>query len=313
MQDLTHGVPALIATAVLTASMAGAMPQVATPPCGDLATDPCPLALERLCEPESSSGQVTLGSACECACGTGMWATQSTVRTTPTLPVSYMNQMYSSNLTRWLWSTAAFADADHAEASFDLLGSSHLWSIGSFTRRAGASQMTRHREWWVGLGPPCPRLVSLAASGGAIVELGMSCAARPGCSASGSVTIAGSCSSLGKASASLSDKTVHGSVGYRSFEQKMEISGKFGAEIEDNGLGIEGKISSLVQWKLTGDGSVSGSAAYTVTPDRTYCAFTNRPVVRRSNGKAAVIGGGTVSDNGTIAVSGLAMVSMGVQ
>ncbi len=312
MRDISRGVSAAIAATVVV-STARAMPQVTAPPCGDLATDPCPLALERLCEPESSSGQVTLGSACECACGTGMWASQSKVRATPSLPGRFTNQIATVNLTRWLWSTAAAADEDYAEASFDLMGSSHLWSIGSFTRRASASQATSHKEWWVGLGPPCPRLVSLAASGGAIVELGMSCAARPGCSASGSVTVAGSCSSVGQASASLPDKTVHGSVGYRSFEQKIEVSGNFGAEIADNGLGIEGKIAGMVQWKLTGDGSVSGSAAYTVTPDRTYCAFTNRPIVRRSNGKAAVIGGGTVGDNGTIAVSGLAMVSMGVQ
>ncbi|MEI6475027.1 MAG: hypothetical protein WCO75_06510, partial [Planctomycetota bacterium] len=58
--------------------------------------------------------------------------------------------------------------------------------------------------------------------------------------------------------------------------------------------------------------SVSGTAAYVVTPDRSYCAFTNRPIVFRSNGIAIVSGGVSVDANGAASMSGLALVALSV-
>jgi hypothetical protein len=49
-----------------------------------------------------------------------------------------------------------------------------------------------------------------------------------------------------------------------------------------------------------------------VLPDRAYCAFTNRSVTTRSNGSASAVGGATVSGNGTVALSGLAIVRLSV-
>ena len=52
--------------------------------------------------------------------------------------------------------------------------------------------------------------------------------------------------------------------------------------IDDSGPSMTGDISSEVSWTLHGVGAASGSASYVVRPDRTYCAYTNRPIVRRA-------------------------------
>lgn len=275
---------------------------------------PCPWNMEIPCEAaqDGNEGPITPGVIDPCPCGPGAWISTRTLQLTPRAPVSVVDSTLPVNLTTWIWSRTARAEPGHAEASIDFSGKSHFWANGSFTRRASASQSTVDRETWEGGGVPCPRLVSLAATGGAALELSITCAAVPGCSASGSVTIAGSCSSLGDASAHLVDKTVRGDVGYSSHERKLELSGRFGTSIDDDGIGVDGKISSETSWKLTGSGSASGSAAYTVLPDRTYCAFTNRSCTVRSNGNASAVGGGTVSGNGTVALSGLAIVQLGV-
>lgn len=303
---------ALVALAVHAAIGHG---QAATRPVdGTEPPAPCPWNMEVACNstPDGGEGPITPGVLEGCPCGPGAWVPTRTLQLTPRTPMSVVDSTLPVNLTTWVWSRTARAEPSHAEASIDFSGKSHFWANGSFTRRAAASQSTVDRETWVGDGVPCPRLVSLAASGGAALELSITCAAVPGCSASGSVTIAGSCSSLGDASAHLVDKTVRGDVGYSSHERKLELSGRFGTSTDDDGIGIEGKISSETSWKLTGSGSASGSAAYTVLPDRTYCAFTNRAYTVRSNGHASAVGGGTVSGNGTVALSGLAIVQLGV-
>ncbi|MFM9145694.1 MAG: hypothetical protein ACKORL_10160, partial [Phycisphaerales bacterium] len=154
----------------------------------------------------------------------------------------------------------------------------------------------------------CPRIVSLAAIGGAMVELALTCAARQGCTVSGIMSVAGACSSLGNASAALDSRTVSGTATYRSLEQKVKVSGRIGANVEDDGFGIDGQISSEQEWELDGDGSVVGAAMYAVTHDRTYCAFTNRAYVLRTSGQASAVASGTVADNGTVAVNRLAVV-----
>jgi hypothetical protein len=230
----------------------------------------------------------------------------------PESPLSPTIQVTTSNGTRWTWSTGAMAMPGHAEASISLEGVSHFWATGSLARRARASQEVLVREEWVGLGIPCPRMVSLAAVGGAMIELGLTCAARQGCTVSGVMGVAGACSSLGNASAALDSRTVSGTATYRSLERKVKVSGRIGASVEDDGFGIDGHISSEQEWELDGDGSVVGSAMYSVTHDRTYCAFTNRAYVRRSSGQASAVASGTVADNGTVAVNGSAVVHLNI-
>lgn len=281
---------------------------------GPSAGGPCPSSMEVPCgeEPAGARGPVTPGPFEPCRCGTGAWVQSRSLQVTPRVPQETVDATLPVNLTTWRWSRTARAEPGHAEASIDFAGTSHFWSNGSFTRRATASQSTVDREEWAGDGVPCPRLVSLAAAGGAALELSITCAAAPGCSASGSTTVAGSCSSLGDANAHLGEKTVRGEVGYSAHDRKVELSGRFGTSTDDDGVGIDGKISAESSWRLTGSGSASGSAAYVVLPDRAYCAFTNRSVTTRSNGSASAVGGATVSGNGTVALSGLAIVRLSV-
>ena len=283
------------------------------PPCVLRPDQPCPPLMERPCGTEGagSGGGGRELSACTCACGGGWWSRNAdSVSLTPAEPQSSGTRSESFNFTSWTWSTRSEAQPGHAEAEVSVSGVSMFWHSASIAKSASARQETVEREEWVGLGPPCPRLVSLAAMGGGMLELTLGCSPEAGCAASGSTNIAGSCSSLGNASAQLVDKTVSGSVGYRSYEHSLVMDGSFGISVKDTGVGVDGKISSKVEWKLVGDGSVSGSAAYVVTPDRTYCAFTNRPLVLRSNGIAVATGGATVSGNGSASISGLALVSI---
>ena len=187
------------------------------------------------------------------------------------------------------------------------------WHAGSITKRAMARQATLAREQWVGTGIPCPRLVTIAAMGGAMLELSLTCSPSIGCTASGSATAAGACSSVGRASADIVDKTVRGNVGYSSYSHTVVVDGDFGFAIADDSVGIDGKISKKVDWKLDGPGSVSGTAAYVVTPDRSYCAFTNRPIDFRSNGWAIASGAMSVDENGSTSMSALAIVGLSVR
>lgn len=286
-------------------------------PCGGSADEPCPNLLEMPCGDAGGAGPGGHGGGlariCDCACGGGWWnRTTEKALLFPMRPVWGNTQTQSFNMTSWTWSVSAFAGPGSVEVSVDVSGTSTFWHAGSLTRSSTARQQTTERENWVGTGIPCPRMVNLAAMGGAVLELSLTCSPDVGCAASGSVSIAGSCSSLGNASAQLTDKTVHGSVGYSTYEHSVTVEGKFGLAIEDDSVGIDGKISRKVNWHLAGDGCVSGSAAYVATPDRTYCAFTNRALVIRSNGQAVATGGATVADNGSASMSGMAIVSLAV-
>lgn len=302
---------------VAIACMAGtAMPAAAQqpglPPCGADVGESCPVGLERPCS-GTGAGGIVLATACGCDCGSGWWSRRvERSDLFPARPEASGPVRHSANLTSWTWSTESQATPGRVHAEVSVIGHSTFWHSGSLTRSATAQQATVEREDWSGTGIPCPRAVSLAAMGGAMLELSMTCSPAVGCAASGSVTVAASCSSLGEASAQITDKTVHGTVGYRSFEHSVVAEGRFGASVEDDSVGIDGRISSKVQWQLSGDGSVSGSAAYVVTPDRAYCAFTNRAITLRSNASAIATGGATVDSNGSASVSGLAIASLSV-
>jgi len=292
-----------------------ALHAVANPPCETSASDPCPMMFERLCnpDPEGTGGMGGIVQMCDCACGDGWWSrVPETVSLSPGKPLTTPVMTESANATAWMWQTSAIAQPGHVEAEASISGFSTFWHAGSRTKRATARQSAVEREEWIGTGTPCPRLVTIAAMGGAMLELSLTCSPSVGCAASGSSTIAASCSSVGRASADIVDKTVHGTVGYSSYEHSVVVDGHFGVAITDNNIGIDGKISEKVNWKLEGAGSVSGTAAYVVTPDRSYCAFTNRPIVFRSNGIAIVSGGVSVDANGAASMSGLALVALSV-
>ena len=99
--------------------------------------------------------------------------------------------------------------------------------------------MAQVKEQWFGANPPCPRYVQLAAVGGGILEITLTCSAQSGCSATASASLAGSCSSRGDANATLEDKTVNGTVFYKSASHTVKAEGRLGATVDDDSVGIE--------------------------------------------------------------------------
>ena len=286
---------------------------LANPPCEASVTDPCPTMLERLCgeDPTGTGGMGGIVAMCDCACSNGWWTRAPiSVSLSPGKPLTMSPISETSNSVYWRWQLSEIAQPEHVEAAVDMSGYSSWWHAGSITKRAMARQATLAREQWVGTGIPCPRLVTIAAMGGAMLELSLTCSPSIGCTASGSATAAGACSSVGRASADIVDKTVRGNVGYSSYSHTVVVDGDFGFAIADDSVGIDGKISKKVDWKLDGPGSVSGTAAYVVTPDRSYCAFTNRPIDFRSNGWAIASGAMSVDENGSTSMSALAIVGL---
>ena len=276
-------------------------------PCGRRLEEPCPALVDRRCDQDGAA------IPCGCACGEGWWSRRMVSSAAlPSVPWDTGPQSSTFNLTTWRWNGSAAAYAGHAEASFELTGFSTLWHAGSLTKSASASHSSVEREEWSGTGAPCPRLVHVAAMGGAVIELSLTCSATPGTAASGSVSVAGACRGPGNASAQLESKTVNGTAAYSQSSHKVTAEGKLGTSIDDDGFGIDGRISRLVDWKLEGAGVVTGSAAYVVMPDRTYCAFTNRAVTLRSSGSVAVSIGATVDDNGAAGVTAYGLVSLRV-
>jgi hypothetical protein len=285
-------------------------------PCGQQPGDPCPLGIERPCgEPDARPGGGTGPQPyCDCKCGPGLWVLEIADRAMqPPVPVTESATGEHVNGTTWNWRRECDAQPWYAESHVWGAGTSSFWHAGSFTTSANARYAITERERWDGEGIPCPRLVQLAAVGGGMMELTLTCSAQAGCSATASTSISGSCSSRGDANASIDGKSIDGSVAYRSMSQSSSIEGKFGAKVSDSSASVEGRISQDAKWEVTGAGAASGSAAYTVRPDRTYCAFTNRPVARSASGFAVCVGGGTVDANGSASFEALAVVAMRVQ
>ncbi len=74
---------------------------------------------------------------------------------------------------------------------------------------------------------------------------------------------------------------------------------------------MSGEITRDSTWSTNGVGAASGGAVVRRAPERTYCAFTNRPYVRRSFGTASVSLAGTV-DAGSSASAASAVVGFDV-
>lgn len=301
--------------AILAGALVRGAQAQANDPCGFAAGDPCPQGIERLCSDFATPGHGPAGPSlfCDCACGTGFWLTESGESSLrPARPTSSFADGEQVNSTFWSWNRSSEAQRFQAEARVSARGVSTFWHAGSFTRASTARYSTQEFERWMGSGPPCPRYVQLIAMGGGILEITLTCSAQAGCSATASSSLSGSCASRGDASAWLDGKTVDGTVLYRSSSHTTKVEGKFGTAIDDTSTGVEGKISSQVSWELTGSGTVSGSASYTVKPDRTYCAFTNRPIVRSATGMVVCTGGATVDWNGSASFDAMALVALRV-
>jgi hypothetical protein len=270
---------------------------------------PCPQFVEVLCgAPADPNGG--FGPGLTCPCGPGQWMRQEpAVRLDPVLPLEQ-----ELRIGKFIISKLSSATAVSASATLAATGRSNCFigcDTSSVSQTARASFSYLSREVWDGAAPPCPRLVTLSASGDATQSVAVSTTADRGCSASSSSSISGMCSSLGDASAELSNG-ITAKAQFNSASSKVSMSGNIGASVSIESPSIQGAYSSQDQWEAEGIGSASGAATFTVKPNRDYCAMTNKAIVRRANGSVSLSGGAAVAGGGASSFSTSGQIRMTV-
>lgn len=271
---------------------------------------PCPADIQLPCSSDGSSPGNEHGPAPQCVPGAGQWVGSQQHAGTPSSPID-RSEDYSVGWTRWSRSTHARAEPNQIVVGTSLQGQSVFLGAATQATSATGGFSTLDRELWLGDPPAAPRLVQLSAEGFAAMGLSVVCAPRIGCSASGSISVSGSCSSLGQAWAQLPSRSLNATASYNAIARQIRLSGRIGGRVDDSGLTYTGEISAIDEIYTEGTGVAAGSASYSVKPDRTYCAFTNRPVVRRGLGNAVATLNVSV-EAGHAAASAVAMVRMGV-
>ena len=273
---------------------------------------PCPPFVERPCSSFGGSGEEGGVPPIEaCTPGAGGWARAPIERQLfPEEPRDRRDE-FTQGWTRWTRHEWANASLHHASAGLTLSGQSIFQGIGSNAAAIAASFQSRIREYWHGPGPAMPRLLALEATGFAGMSIAVTCAASAGCSATASATAAGGCSSLGDASAILKPRSIDATALFNAANSRLEFAGNVGVRIDDSGPTMAGEITRDSTWSTNGVGAASGGASYVVRLERTYCAFTNRPYVRRSFGTVSVSLAGTV-DAGSTASAASAVVGFDV-
>lgn len=295
--------PRLGAAAMAIAATLGAAAAANDPP-------PCPEFMELPCFAEGESSGGPHGPSPQCVPGAGQWVNTREHQGTPASPMDRVDE-YSVGWTRWCRSINARSEPNRIVIGASLYGQSIFLGGASQAAGVGGGFSTVDRETWHGAPPAAPRLLQLSAEGFASMGLSVVCAPRIGCSAAGSVSISGSCSSVGDAWALLPPRTLNAMAIYDSILRHIRIAGRIGGRVDDSGLTYSGEISASDSMITEGTGVAAGSASYTVTPDRTFCAFTNRAVVRRGLGNAVASVNVSV-EAGNAAASAIAMVHMGV-
>lgn len=273
---------------------------------------PCPPFVERPCSSFGGSGDGSGSPPIEaCTPGPGGWVRAPIERQLVPADPHECRDEFSMGWTRWIRHEWANTSLHHASAGLTLSGQSIFQGIGSQAAAIAASFQSRIREYWDGPGPAMPRLLALEATGFAGMSIAVTCAASSGCSATASATAAGGCSSLGDASAVLEPRSIDATALFNAATSRLEFSGNVGVRIDDSGPTMSGEVTRDSSWSTNGVGAASGGASYVVRPERTYCAFTNRPYVRRSFGSASVSLAGTV-DAGSSASAASAVVGFDV-
>jgi len=272
-------------------------------------TPPCPPFVEYLCDAPSDPGG-GMGPGLPCPCGPGSWVRAvPTVKLDPEQPIEML-----LHIGRFDVSKSLSATADRATVDLRASGRSVCFigcDTSSVSQTARASYLSSEREVWEGTAPACPRVVSIAAGGDATQAVAVSTTANQGCSASASSSMSGMCASLGDANAEMSSGLT-AKAQFNSASSKVTVSGNIGVSISIESPSIQGSFSSQDQWEAEGVGSASGSASFSVKPNRTYCAMTNKPVIRRAFGSVSVSGGASVADGGSSSFATAGSVSLTV-
>lgn len=270
---------------------------------------PCPPYVELPCVPPDPDGEEGgVPPTFVCQPGPGGWVRPPISHAgSPAQPIDDRLE-FTMGLTRWHRHRTAESRPSFASCMTMLSGQSIFAGTGSQATSIAASFQTQLREYWEGVGPASPRLVSLAATGFAGMSISVTCSPQMGCVSTAASTVAGSCASLGNASALLEPRAIDASVRYDASSSRLEFEGNIGASVEDSNLSMIGSMSRDARWSLQGTGAASGGASYAVRPDRTYCAFTNRPITRRgsagmSTSVAATVNAGSAAAT-AIAVAG---------
>ncbi|MBX3355773.1 MAG: hypothetical protein KF724_08750 [Phycisphaeraceae bacterium] len=243
-----------------------------------------------------------------CPCGPGQW-----VRLDPEITCDPASPTAShdggGNILAF---KTAKALPDRAEVSLQAFGRSGFFNpTGAYAGGVSAMFSFVQSEIWDGPVPACPRMVSITATGGTSQLVQTTTTARPGCNASASSSVSGSCSSLGDASADF-DNTIEASATLFAMIGIVNLAGNIGAQIDFDSATVSGMFSSLDSWQVIGTGSATGTAALSVKSNRKYCAFTNKPVTRRASGTATVAGGAAVGNGGSSSFSAMAVVQLAV-
>lgn len=292
-----HVLAAAMLVAVSTVAAAHARsPGDADPPPDP--TPPCPDLMEVLCDdpPRSGSGW---GAQVLCPCGPGKWVQlDPEIAMVPPIIVNEESEVGLFNVGK-----KVIATPNSASASILASGRSSCWfgcSTGSTALAVNASYEHRQKEVWQGEFPACPRAVALVATGQANQSVGVSTTADRGCSTSSSSSVSGSCSSRGNANAELTN-TLTAKAQFNSSSTKVTLSGNIGAAINLESPSVQGSFSMVDSWEAEGVGSATGTASFTVKPNRTYCAFTNKPITRSAAGTVVVSGSASVASGGSSA------------
>ncbi len=273
-------------------------------------TPPCP-SLEWPCDEAPPRTEDPISQLCQC--GPGEWFRYP--RAPMMNPLTDQEDFGRTNeqFVTWRWTRCRSATPTSASASTALHGQSTFWHAGTRSDTAFANFAGGFNERWLGSMPACPRLCLLAASGGGSVTVGVSCSARQGCSSTAGGTCTGSASSRGKAKATIDSTAIQASAQFNSSENNTRIQGNVGIPLPISTASIEGSLSAEGSWQVKGEGSAIGVLAFSVKPDRTYCALTNLPVIAQWSGAAAVAIAAGVDGNGAASASASATLTLSIQ
>ena len=272
---------------------------------------PCPPFVELPCDDAGEGGGAVVPPTFVCTPGEGGWARSPIELVASPQPRSDENTEFTMGFTRWQRHLWAEGSQNLATCGAILSGQSIFLGTGSQSAAITAMYQMRRREFWDGVGPAMPRVVTLGATGFAGMSIAVTCSPQAGCVASAVATATGGCSSLGEASAVLEPRAISATAHYDSAASQLQFSGNIGAAIDDSGPSITGEISGSSQWSTQGEGAASGAASYAVRPDRTYCAFTNRPYTMRSFAATSTSIAATVNA-GSAAASAVAVAGFDV-
>ena len=271
---------------------------------------PCP-PLEWLCEVVPPDGG--WGEDANCICGPGEWLR---INRPPLLdPLTPQSSTITSSENFVNWQTICSREATNGTAAVTvgISGRSNFWHAGTKAIVHTAAYSGGWRETWRGTFPACVRKVMLAANGYGTLTIAASCAARPGCTAAVASSAAGMAASRQRASASIAGQSLQGTVAYNELERSTELSGNFGGSVDFWTAEVEGSISSERRWSVKGQGSATGSLSFTVSPDRTYCALTNLPILATWSATLAATATVSVDENGTASSASGAAIALSVQ